>query len=249
VAPINDAPTALDDAYDTAEDLPLDVEMPGVLGNDDDVDGDALSSVLVTGPTRGTLTLQSSGAFRYSPNANQSGADSFTYRAVDPSGASSAITTVAITVAAVPDAPIAANDSYTVANTAALNVTAPGVLGNDADADGDALGASLVTGPAVGTLTLNANGSFSYTPQSGHVGTVTFTYRASDGTLTDDATVTISVTGSAGGGGGCCLIFGEPIPEIFDFESYNGFPATPGHIGRETLGDVEVEILGPWWLE
>lgn len=250
VAPVNDEPTALADVYDAAEDLRLDVVAPGVLGNDDDVDGDPLSSVLVTGPTRGTLTLNASGAFSYSPNANQSGPDSFTYRAVDPSGASSAITTVAITVAAVPDAPIAANDSYTVANTAVLNVAAPGVLANDTDADGDTLSAALVSGPAVGTLTLNADGSFSYDPPSGHVGSVTFTYRALDGTLVDDATVTISVTGSTGGGGGgCCLPFSLPVPEIFDFESFNGVPAIPGTIGRTTLGGAQVEILGPWWLE
>ena len=169
---------------------------------------------------------------------------------MDPSGASSAITTVAITVAAVPDAPAAANDSYTVANTAVLNVVAPGVLANDTDADGDTLSAVLVTGPSVGTLTLTANGSFSYAPPSGHVGSVTFTYRASDGTLTDDAIVTISVTGSTGGGGGgCCLPFSLPVPEIFDFESFNGEPATPGTIGRTTLGGAQVEILGPWWLE
>jgi hypothetical protein len=56
-----------------------------------------------------------------------------------------------------------------------------------------------------------------------------------------------SVTGSTGGG--CCLPFSLPVPEIFDFESFNGVPATPGTIGRTTLGGAQVEILGPWWLE
>ena len=247
VHPVNDAPAAVDDEYATNEDEPLVVAAAaGVLANDTDVDGDALSAALVSGPSQGTLTLDPSGAFTYTPDPDSYGPDSFTYRATDPSGAGSTAT-VFITVESVPDAPVATNDTYTVANTATLNVAEPGVLANDTDADGDELTASRLTSPSVGTLTFNTDGSFTYAPQSGFVGTVTFTYRASDGTLTDDATVSISVTG--GVAAGCCLDFGTRVPEIFDFESYNGFPATPGHIGREILGDVEVEILGPWWLE
>ena len=55
--PVNDPPVAQDDAYTTAEDTPLIVGAPGVLANDSDVDGDALSAVLVNGPAHGTLTL------------------------------------------------------------------------------------------------------------------------------------------------------------------------------------------------
>ena len=64
-----------------------------------------------------------------------------------------------------------------------LTVPAPGVLGNDSDPDGDPLTAVLVTGPSHGSLTLNANGSFSYTPAADFAGSDSFTYRASDGTL------------------------------------------------------------------
>ena len=60
--------------------------------------------------------------------------------------------------------------------------TAPGVLANDTDADGDPLTAVVVTGPAHGTLTLNANGSFTYTPAANYNGADRFTYRANDGT-------------------------------------------------------------------
>ena len=63
-----------------------------------------------------------------------------------------------------------------------LTVAAPGVLGNDADPDGNPLTATLVTGAGHGSLTLNANGSFTYTPAANFNGTDTFTYRASDGT-------------------------------------------------------------------
>jgi VCBS repeat-containing protein len=76
-----------------------------------------------------------------------------------------------------------------------LTVATPGVLGNDSDPDGDPLTAVLVTGPSHGSLTLNANGSFSYTPAADFAGSDSFSYRASDGTVSSSpATVTITVT-------------------------------------------------------
>jgi large repetitive protein len=69
------------------------------------------------------------------------------------------------------------------------------VLGNDSDPNGDGLTAQLVSGPAHGNLTLNPDGSFSYTPELDFNGSDSFTYRASDGSLTSDsATVTLTVT-------------------------------------------------------
>ncbi len=92
-------------------------------------------------------------------------------------------------------APTAAGDAYTTAEDTALTVAAPGVLGNDSDPDGNPLTAVLESGPSHGTLTLNANGSFTYTPAANYNGPDSFTYRASDATLTSNlATVTISVT-------------------------------------------------------
>ena len=79
------------------------------------------------------------------------------------------------------DAPVAGHDSYAVDQGTALNVAAPGVLGNDTDADGHALTAAQVSGPAQGTLVLNADGSFTYTPNAGFSGADSFTYTASDG--------------------------------------------------------------------
>jgi VCBS repeat-containing protein len=92
-------------------------------------------------------------------------------------------------------APVAAGDAYGTAEDTVLTVPAPGVLGNDTDPDGDPLTAVLVTGPRHGSLTLNADGSFSYTPAADFTGSDAFSYRASDGTLTSNvATVTLSVT-------------------------------------------------------
>lgn len=98
-------------------------------------------------------------------------------------------------VAGANTAPAAGNDSYSIQAGRALLVRAPGVLGNDTDADGNLLTAVQLTLPSHGTLSFSANGSFTYTPTSGFAGTDTFTYQASDGiALSAPATVTITVT-------------------------------------------------------
>jgi VCBS repeat-containing protein len=91
--------------------------------------------------------------------------------------------------------PVAADDAYNTNVNTTLNVSAPGVLSNDTDADGDTLTAVLGSTVGHGTLTLNANGSFSYTPTARFNGTDSFTYKASDGVAQSNAaTVTIVVT-------------------------------------------------------
>ena len=190
----NQAPVAAGDAFSTAEDTVLTVAAPGVLGNDADPDGDPLTAVLVTGPSHGTLTLNANGSFSYTPAADFAGSDSFTYRASDGTLTSN-VATVIITVTATNDTPAGVADAYTTAEDTVLTVPAPGVLGNDSDPDGDPLTAVLVTGPGHGSLSLNANGSFSYTPAADFNGSDTFTYHANDGTLDSGlATVTITVT-------------------------------------------------------
>ena len=100
-----------------------------------------------------------------------------------------------ITITATNKAPVAADDAYSTAEDTALTVTAPGVLGDDSDPDHDPLSAVLESGPSHGTLSLNANGSFTYTPAANYDGTDSFTYRASDGTVeSNEATVTITIT-------------------------------------------------------
>jgi VCBS repeat-containing protein len=190
----NQAPVAVDDAYSTAEDTALTVAAPGVLGNDSDPDGNRLTAVRVSGPGHGTLALNANGSFTYTPTANYNGSDSFTYRASDGTLTSN-LATVTITVTAVNDAPAAAADAYSTPEDTALTVAAPGVLGNDTDPDGDTLHTVLDSGPSHGTLTLHADGSFTYTPTANYNGSDSFTYRASDGNLASNlATVTITVT-------------------------------------------------------
>ncbi len=194
VTTVNDPPAAGNDSYTTAEDTPLTVSAPGVLGNDTDVDGDPLTAVLVSGPSHGTLTLNSTGGFTYTPAANYNGSDSFTYKANDGQ-ADSNVATVSLTVTPVNDPPVASNDTYGARKNVTLNAAAPGVLGNDTDVDGDPLTAVLVSGPSHGTLTLNANGSFTYTPATDYTGSDSFTYKDSDGqAFSNVATVSLTVT-------------------------------------------------------
>ena len=88
--------------------------------------------------------------------------------------------------------PAAASDSYTTTANVPISVAAPGVLANDTDADGDAVSAVLVAPPASGTLVLQANGGFTFTPAAGFTGTVSCTYRATDGIATS-AVTTVSI--------------------------------------------------------
>src|SRR5213075_3203231 len=174
VTPVNDPPgtssaIVADDAYTTPEDTTLTVVAPGVLANDSDVDGDPITAILVDSPAHGTLSLNADGSFSYTPVVNYNGPDSFTYKANDGQADSPTNATVSITVTPVNDPPgtsgaIVADDAYTTPEDTTLIVSAPGVLDNDTDVDGDPLTAVLVNGPAHGTLSLNSDGSFTYTP-------------------------------------------------------------------------------------
>ena len=122
----NQAPVAAGDAFSTAEDTVLTVPASGVLGNDSDPDGNPLTAVLVgSGPAHGTLTLNADGGFIYTPAADFAGSDSFTYRASDGTLTSN-VATVAISVTAVNDAPVATNDAYSTAEDTVRTVAAPG---------------------------------------------------------------------------------------------------------------------------
>ena len=89
-------------------------------------------------------------------------------------------------------APVAVADTYSGPADAASTLSAPGVLVNDSDANGDALTAALDTAPPVGTFNLAANGAFDYTPAAGFTGVTTFTYHASD-SVSNSSSVTSSI--------------------------------------------------------
>jgi VCBS repeat-containing protein len=197
ITPVNDAPVAVNDGpYNVPEGGTLNVATPGVLANDTDVDSPTLTAVLVSGPAHASsFALNADGSFSYVHDGSETLTDSFTYRANDGS-LNSNIATVNITITPVNDAPVAANDTYSVAEGGTLNTPAPGVLGNDTDVDSPVLTAALVSGPAhASSFALNADGSFTFVHDGSETTTDSFTYRANDGSLNSNiATVTITIS-------------------------------------------------------
>ena len=190
-----DPPIAIDDRYETAEDEVLVVTAEnGVLANDVDPDSDVLTAILVDSPSHGDLELADDGSFRYTPQGNFFGSDNFTYQASDGANLSN-VAVVTIDVTPVVDAPVAVDDFYVIDDMDPLVVDAEsGVLSNDFDLEGKTMTAVLADPPQKGTLDLQADGSFVYTPDVGFVGRDTYTYRAeADGVLSNLATVTIDV--------------------------------------------------------
>ena len=167
-----------------------------MLANDTDPTAQPLTAVLVTGPSHGTLTLDGNGSFVYTPHAEYSGTDAFSYRATDGTLTSSVVA-VSLTIDTVDDVPTAVNDVYPVVEDTPITVAAPGVLGNDVDVDSVTLTAILESLPGNGVVTFGADGSFSYTPNANFAGLDVFTYRVSDGTSQSDI-ASVSLTVSAG---------------------------------------------------
>ena len=190
VGAVNDAPVAVNDAATTAEETAV---SGNVLTNDTDVDaGTTLTATLVASPANGTrdaggerrVHLHAGRELQRHGQLHLHGADGT---------AVSNVATVTITVTGVNDAPVAVND---VATTAEETAVSGNVLTNDTDVDaGTTLTATLVATASNGTVTLAADGSFTYTPAANFNGTDSFTYTASDGTAVSSvATVTITVT-------------------------------------------------------
>jgi VCBS repeat-containing protein len=200
VAAVNDAPVASNDTFSTSEDTPITF---GVLGNDSDVDGDALTITQIDGTAiavgasvnvaGGSITLNANGTLTFTPSLNYNGSPSFTYTVLDGHGGT-ANATVNGTVAPINDAPLAVNDSATTPiNTALANIV---VLANDTDADGDALsvtGATLAN-PALGSVSVNPDGTLNFAPAPNVTGPVAINYTITDGQGgTSSAVLTVNV--------------------------------------------------------
>ncbi len=155
--------------------------------------GDVLTFSLDSPPIGMTIDSQT-GVISWTPNNGQVGSNDVNVRVEDQLGASDT-QTFTINVANVNDAPVAIDDGFATNQDTPLNVAAAGLLANDTDVDGDTLSVAQHTDPANGTVVVNSDGSFSYTPNSGFVGTDSFTYQISDGSeLSNVAMVTFDVT-------------------------------------------------------
>jgi hypothetical protein len=180
VSPVNDPPFATAQPVTTAEDTPVTVTLAGT-----DQDGEPLTFNITTQPTGGSLS-GTPPALTYTPSANLSGPDSFTFTASDGK-VTSARATVSITVTPVNDTPVATARALTVNEDTPLQVT---LLATDAD--GDSLTFTVRTQPAHGTLS-GTPPALTYTPAADYIGPDSFTFTASDAASTS-APATVSLT-------------------------------------------------------
>lgn len=175
---------------DQTQVVPLSV----LLLNDSDANGDPLTISSVHDPVNGAVQMTSTHAV-FVPDADFFGDATFVYTACDPGNlCSDAIVTV--TLDPVADAPRPSDDDYIVTAGTILNVTAPGVLANDLEPDGELLtvNSSLVPG-LTGTMSMNSNGSLTYIPTPLFTGQDSGTYTLCDPTnLCATATITITVS-------------------------------------------------------
>jgi VCBS repeat-containing protein len=193
--PINVAPVAANDGFALIAGATI---SGNVLSNDHDANGDRLSATLSAGPKNGTLFLNKDGTFTYEAKAGFVGIDTFTYAASDGKASDTATVTMKVSAPTPTNiAPTAVDDAY---NLVAGDSVKGFVLANDKDANGDALVATLKTGPTNGTVSIANDGSFVYTAKAGFSGTDSFVYTASDGKLANAATVTLTVSAPSDAG-------------------------------------------------
>ena len=187
LADVSFAPIARDDNITLDEDT---VANGNVLTNDS-TDGTAIAYIeTMREPAHGSLILADDGSFTYTPEPDFNGNDSFTYRLVDVEGRISNTATVNITVLPVNDAPVSQNAALELDEDDTLVID---LLAYAYDVDGDTLQATVITQPTHGTLTANADGSFTYTPEPDYNGSDSFTWLANDGQLASNI-ATISLT-------------------------------------------------------
>ena len=178
---VNDAPFAVDQQFSVTEDSSQALILTG-----SDVEGDPITFSVVSNPAHGTLSGTPPN-LTYTPTADYSGADSFTFQTND-GNSNSKIATVTISVIGVNDAPVAAAQSVVAREDSARSI----VL-NATDVDGDRLSYAVTSNPAQGTLSGVAP-NLIYTPNANFNGADSFVFRASDGVATSNlATVTLQV--------------------------------------------------------
>lgn len=183
----NVAPVPDNDNYTVNQDVALYVsKTSGVLSNDNDPNSGSFRifnrTSLVTAPVHGILRLAIDGSFDYYPNKGFSGTDQFVYSNCDAQGACANATCI-ITVNSVNTPPYAVDDIYTGDDNAPVSGN---VLSNDTDNEGNALTASLMTAPISGTVILNTDGSFTYTPNSQFGGIDKLQYQVCDNGIPSD---------------------------------------------------------------
>ena len=200
INPINDPPVAIGDIVMGIYGATVSQTNTGsstLLSNDYDPEGASItaSTTIAVSPLFGSVNINADGTFSYTHNGTSTPTvDTFSYTIFDGTLNSQA-TVVSITFT-IP--PVGVSDQLTVLEGGSTTVLTGGVtsvLANDSDSDGDPITAVLIANPTYGSLTLNANGTFSYVHDGSEIATDTFTYAANDGYINGNTvTVTISIT-------------------------------------------------------
>ncbi len=188
----------------SVNDTPDAAEINGIINEDtqfntgnvfdmyDNVDIEELHIDNFSQGSNGTVVYNNDGTFTYTPNADYYGNDSFSYTIIDDSGATDTAT-VSIIIRPVNDAPVAADDTITLAED--TKITIGGVLDNDSDVDNNTLSVRNFTQAAHGKVTLNNDNTFTYTPTKNYNGSDSFTYTVIDGQGgSDTATIYLNIT-------------------------------------------------------
>ncbi len=224
VSPANDAPVATDDTPTLAEDQVGGLTF-GVLGDDTDIDGDTLSysSADTSTVVEGTITDHLDGTFTYVPHEHFNGTETFTYVVTDGNGGNDT-GLVTVTVTPVADNPVAVDDSRITQVDTPLVVAAPGLLVNDFDVDGETITVTGAGAPSNGAVSTNPDGSYTYTPGTGFVGTDSFTYTVQDSSgATDTATVTVTVDSGVSSD---TYFFGDSGSSVSNYDLVTSVPAS-----------------------
>ena len=292
-APQNQAPDAMDDfavgeegASVTVDLLGNDVDLDGdpltitVIEGQPVAVGDTVPLTGDDGSVLGTITLLDGGQASFTPSPDNPSAGSasfvqFTYTVADPGGLTD---TATATIAQMPTTeppvtpeppvepvnadPVAADDNGTTQEGTSIEID---VLNNDVDPDGDTLSVTgIATPPASGTAVVNANGTITYTPNDGFVGTDSFTYTISDGRGgTDTASVTVDVEATqplndppvatddaATGETGTPLVIDllgndtDPNGDALELVGINGQPVSVGDVLMLMGGTVTIQAGG-----
>jgi uncharacterized protein len=203
-------PVANNDEYSTDEDTPLNVSAPGVLGNDTDSENDALTATLLTNPgNAASFTFNSDGSFSYTPSANFSGMDSFTYKVSDGQSESAAAT-VEITVNPVNDQPTISSGTITRQQGAGASNSQIAVVGDVEDA------ASTLTVLVENASTATVNGVTVSNIAVDSSGNVTADVAAALGA--SDASFTLTVTDS--GGASATAVLNVTVTRFYNFTGF-----------------------------
>ncbi|WP_240479525.1 Ig-like domain-containing protein [Pseudoalteromonas rubra] len=249
IGAVNDRPVVADDSVTTNEDVSVTLD---ILSNDSDVEDQGFNGANVTLEDQGNgagsyakadVSILADGTLQIAPKQDETGTFSFTYTLTDSEGLSSDAATVTVTLTPVNDAPVAVDNVAQLMEEGSFEVN---VLGNDTDVDEndsfDASSVTVVRAPSSGQTQVTTAGAIIYTPNTNFSGEDTFTYTVADaaGAVSNEATVTMTVTPV----NDAPVLSGTPVTEVNEDSAYS-FTPTATDADADTL-TFSVQNLPSW---